>query len=72
MKKYRRHGVGRIAAIKVWEQFKGPWQVRVLLSNPTAQSFWAKTIKVFTGKMLVKTKVEVKKKDWMVYTFESL
>ncbi len=72
MRKYRCHGVGRIAASKTWEQFKGPWQVRVLLSNPIAQSFWKKSIKAFTGKALVEIETEVKQEDWMVYTFESL
>lgn len=71
MKKYKRHGVGTAAALKIWEQFKGPWQVRVLVSNPIACSFWLRAIKNFTLVAPAKTEATIKEEDWIIYTFES-
>jgi predicted acetyltransferase len=71
MKKYKRHGVGTVAAIKIWEQFKGPWQVRVLVSNPIACSFWLRAIKNFTLVAPAKTEATIREEDWIIYTFES-
>jgi predicted acetyltransferase len=71
MKKYKRHGVGTMAALTIWEKFKGPWQVRVLVSNTTAGSFWLQAIKKFTFTTPDKTGVKIKGEDWIVYSFES-
>ncbi len=49
MRKYRRNGAGAAAAINVWKQFKGTWQVRVLKDNHAACSFWLKTIEKFSS-----------------------
>lgn len=71
MKKYKRHGVGTEAALKVWEQFKGPWQIRVLVSNAIACPFWLKAIKRFISGVPTKVERSINGKDWIVYTFES-
>ncbi len=71
MKKYKRHGVGTAAALKVWEQFKGQWQVRVLITNHIANSFWLQAIKKFTSQITAKTDATIKGKDWIIYSFES-
>ena len=70
MKKYKRHGIGTAAALKIWQQFKGPWQVRVWMNNPIACSFWLHAIQKFTSDP-IKTKVNLKEENWIVYTFES-
>lgn len=71
MKKYKRHGVGTAAALKIWEQFKGPWQVRVLVDNHIACSFWLRAIKNFTAVTPTKTEATIKEEDWIIYAFES-
>ena len=71
MKKYKRHGVGTAAALKIWKQFKGLWQIRVLVSNPIACSFWLRAIKNFTLVAPAKTEATIKGEDWIIYTFES-
>lgn len=71
MKKYKRHGVGTAAAVHIWQQFKGSWQVRVLVDNQIACSFWLQAIKKFTSVTPVKTEIRIKDEDWIVYTFES-
>ncbi len=71
MRKYRRKKIGITVALKVWEMFKGPWQVRVLTKNKIACSFWLKAINKFTGSIPVNDKVKIKEGDWLVYKFES-
>ena len=71
MKKYKQLGVGTAAALKIWEEFKGPWQVRVLAGNQNACSFWPHAIKKFTSKIPTKTKTKIKREDWIIYTFNS-
>lgn len=44
MKKYRRRGIGRQGATEMFKRFPGPWQVRQLLTNPAARSFWRAVI----------------------------
>lgn len=71
MKKYKRHGVGTVAALNIWQQFKGAWQVRVLADNHIACSFWLQAIKKFTSVPPAKIKTSIKDEDWIIYTFES-
>jgi predicted acetyltransferase len=71
MKKYQRHGVGTAAAFQIWDIFKGLWQVRVLLNNHKACSFWPQAIKKFTSLPLTTANVTIKGEDWIIYTFES-
>jgi predicted acetyltransferase len=44
MRKYRRRGVGREVAYKLFEMFKGRWSVFWLESNLPAKTFWTRTI----------------------------
>lgn len=49
MRKYRRQGVGAAAAKQVFNKFPGQWEVRELLSNGAAHTFWQHTISLYTG-----------------------
>ncbi len=71
IKKWRRHAVGSAAAFKIWEQFQGAWQVRVLVSNQVASLFWLQAIKKFASATSTQTEVTIKGEKWMVYAFES-
>jgi predicted acetyltransferase len=44
MRKYRRVGVGRRAAVDVFDRFPGAWQVRQQITNPAATAFWRTVI----------------------------
>jgi predicted acetyltransferase len=46
MRKYRRSGVGRMAARNLFERFPGAWQVRQERTNPAATRFWHTAIPV--------------------------
>lgn len=71
MRKYKRKKIGTNVAIKVWEMFKGNWQVRVLFENKIACSFWLNTIEKFTGNKVLATERKIKNDLWLVYQFES-
>ena len=46
MRKYRRHGVGIVAARALFARVPGDWQVRQLTANPAATTFWRRAIPV--------------------------
>lgn len=49
MRKYRKHGIGRIAAILVFNQFPGKWEVRPYEPSPVSHVFWERIIEEYTG-----------------------
>ena len=48
MRKYRRQGVGKIAAVLTLNRFCGRWEVHELESNMPSQIFWRRTISEYT------------------------
>ena len=49
MRKYRRNGVGRHIANKIFDAFPGKWAVTQLNENKAAQIFWKNVIQEYTG-----------------------
>jgi predicted acetyltransferase len=49
MRKYRRQGVGALAAKELFSRFTGRWEVGQIAQNPAAQAFWRKVIGEYTG-----------------------
>ena len=49
LNKYRKIGAGTFMASKMFELYKGKWEVRTLIKNERAQKFWRKIIKDFTN-----------------------
>jgi predicted acetyltransferase len=48
LKKYRRRGVGRAAARRVFDLFPGRWHVSQIANNHPAQAFWRRVIVAYT------------------------
>ena len=48
-RKYRRSGIGRIAAIMAFEMYKGKWEVCQMQDNIIAQQFWLSVINRYTN-----------------------
>ena len=46
LRKYRRHGVGLLAARALFAMFPGEWQVREMTANAGAIAFWRRAIPV--------------------------
>ena len=48
LRMYRRHGVGRTAATRIFVDLGGDWQVAELATNLAAQRFWRRVISEVT------------------------
>jgi predicted acetyltransferase len=68
---YRRHGIGTAVEHKVWRQFPGRWEVRVMQINDSARHFWAHAIQTFTGQTIESAPVNKNGKRWHLFIFES-
>jgi predicted acetyltransferase len=55
LRKFRGKGVGKGVAHRVFDMFRGDWQVRELLENTPAQAFWRRIIGEYTGGDYVET-----------------
>ena len=49
LRKFRRKGVGRDAAERLFKRFQGDWQVRCLVENAPAVGFWRSVINDYSG-----------------------
>jgi predicted acetyltransferase len=49
LQKYRRKGIGKVAATKAFGLFNAKWKVSQMENNTTAISFWRNVIKEYTG-----------------------
>lgn len=47
--KYRKFGAGTFMATEMFKKYKGKWEVRTLLKNKKAQSFWRSVISKFSN-----------------------
>lgn len=50
LRRYRRSGVGRTVARRLFEGHDGTWHLKIMRANVPAQEFWASVIADFTGK----------------------
>jgi predicted acetyltransferase len=62
----RRRGIGTQAAHEVWRRFPGPWQVRVMQKNTSAQHFWSTAISKFAP-----IHIEKHNEGWTIFSFDS-
>lgn len=68
---YRRLGVGMKAAHKVWKQFPGKWEVRVIDRNQKAKEFWGRAIGEFLSQAINPTPFKKNGEGWHVFSFGS-
>jgi len=43
-KEFRKNGIGKMAAMEIFDLFKGNWEIRELKENIDGQNFWKKVI----------------------------
>ena len=67
----RRRGVGTELTRRIWTQFPGKWEVRVMEANRSAQPFWEQAIALFVGRKIAPVPVEKDGMTWWLYSFES-
>jgi predicted acetyltransferase len=71
LKKYRRHGVGRLLARAVFVSLPGRWEVGQMLQNVAAQAFWRKVIGEYTGGRFKEHEVRTGSWQGVTQVFES-
>jgi len=49
MRRYRRQGVGTIVATRLFDSFRGRWEVRELKANHAATAFWRRVVGAYTS-----------------------
>lgn len=54
---YRKKGIGRMAALKLFSEFGTSWEVNSRIDNPGATFFWEKVIAAHTGNAYQKTPI---------------
>lgn len=50
MRKYQRLGIGQKAALEMFNRFQGRWSISWLRDNASAQQFWTKCIRHYSGR----------------------
>jgi len=71
LRRYRRSGVGRRAAVLLWNHFPGRWIVRVSEGNPNAYHFWTTVIDEYTGSVFAETSRAGNPFAWRVFAFNT-
>jgi len=72
LRRYRRSGVGRLAAFLLWNRLPGRWIVRVSEANRGAMPFWAGVVAEYTKGALAECTREGSPAPWRVFSFEAL
>ncbi len=70
LRQYRRSGVGREAALLLWNRFPGAWTVRVSEGNSGAVSFWSDVVANFTRGSLTESTRDGSPNAWRVFSFD--
>jgi predicted acetyltransferase len=73
-RQYRRQGIGRRVAVDLFDRFPGRWEVRELLANKPAQSFWRRIISDYTSGVFTETQETIAaydNKEFIVQRFQS-
>lgn len=69
MRKWRRHGVGRIAAEALFDRFAGNWEVSHLRANAPAHAFWLRVIDGYTHGHFTEHNLTTERWNGFVQTF---
>ena len=68
---YRRFGVGRRAAFRLWDDLPGAWVVRVSEANRAGIPFWEAIIREHTGGAYSAAQRPGSPNPWRVFAFKS-
>ena len=71
IRRHRRSGVGRRAAVLLWDRLPGRWIVRVSEGNPGAIPFWAGIIAEYTRGAATELTRSGIPNAWRVFSFDS-
>ena len=68
---HRGKGIGRQAALLLWDRLPGQWVVRVSQANVAALPFWRNTVQAYTGGRFSVGERPGQSGNWQVFSFQS-
>jgi predicted acetyltransferase len=71
LRRYRRSGIGRQAAMALWDSVPGHWVVRVSEANRVGLAFWSEVIRAYTSGDFVERVQPDDSQRWRVFRFAS-
>jgi len=71
LRRFRGHGVGRVAATLLWEHLRGAWTIRAPVVNPEAVAFWRSVVGTYTGHVASESERRSGSKAWIVFSFDN-
>lgn len=71
LRAYRRSGIGRQAAMALWDSVPGYWVVRVAEANRSGLRFWSEVIRSYTSGDFVESVQPGDSQGWRVFRFAS-
>lgn len=71
IRKYRRRGIGREAARRVFDLVRGRWEVGQMRKNLPAQAFWRRVIDEYTGGRFVEHDLAGESWDGLLQCFDN-
>lgn len=71
MRKYRRQGVGKTVAFRIFDKFPGKWEVQETKRNLTAQRFWRLVIDEYTHDNFTETILDNKAWHGPIQSFDN-
>jgi predicted acetyltransferase len=71
MRRYRRQGVGTIVATRLFDSFRGRWEVRELKANLAATAFWRRVIGAYTNDTYEETLIDDERWHGPVQSFRN-
>jgi predicted acetyltransferase len=69
LRQHRRGGIGRAAALQLWQQLPGSWTVRVSEGNPGALDFWSGLVAEATDGAATESSRPGHLHRWRVFAF---
>ena len=72
LRKYRLRGIGRQAAVDIFDRFRGRWEISKLPTNVAALIFWHEVIKSYLLERYTETVVEIQNQKRVISCFNNL
>jgi predicted acetyltransferase len=69
LRKYRRDGLGRALAVRLWNERPGRWLVRAAEANRPAVPFWRNTIAAHSGGEYGEEQLSARGRGWHYFRF---
>jgi predicted acetyltransferase len=71
LKKYRKQGIGRTAALMIFERFPGKWEVLESDFNKGGQAFWRSVVSDYTGGRYTESTLSEARWQGLVQAFDN-